>query len=80
MDKKLNKMAVRAGFVTAATTALLLISSPAFAVVRDDGDDPGPGLNVLQTLGLFVATPLVAFGIIAGLVILSERPRKQKDH
>lgn len=77
MDKKLNKKAVRAGVVTAGTTLMLLMSSPAFALSRDDGDDPGSGLSVIQTLGLFVATPLVLFGIIAGLVIVTDKSRKQ---
>ncbi|WNI15511.1 hypothetical protein [Actinacidiphila sp. ITFR-21] len=79
MDKKLSKKAVRAGVVTAGTTMTVLMSSPAFAVVRDDGDDPGSGLSVLQTLGLFVATPIVLFLIIAGLVTLAERPRGQQE-
>ena len=76
MDKKLNKNAVRAGVITAGTTLMLLISSPAFAVTRDDGDDPGSGLSVLQTLGLFVGLPLLLFAVIAGGVILTDRPRK----
>jgi hypothetical protein len=80
VDKKLNKKAVRAGVVTAGTTLMLLISSPAFALVRDDGDDPGHGLSVLQTLGLFVATPIVLFLIIAGLVALTDNSRKQQEH
>lgn len=79
MDKKLNKKAVRAGVVTAGTTLMLLISSPAFALTRDDGDDPGSGLSVLQTLGLFVAIPLVLFGIIAGLVMLTDKSHKQQS-
>jgi hypothetical protein len=83
VDKKLNKKAVRAGVVTAGTTLMLLISSPAFAVTRDDGDDPGSGLSVLQTLGLFVATPIVLFLIIAGGVALTDNSRKlqkQQEH
>jgi hypothetical protein len=79
VDKKLNKKAVRAGVVTAGTTLMLLISSPAFALTRDDGDDPGSGLSVLQTLGLFVAIPLVLFGIIAGLVMLTDKSHKQQS-
>ncbi|MFG1806040.1 hypothetical protein [Streptomyces sp. NPDC049040] len=68
---------MRAGVVTAATTVMLLLSSPAFANTRDDGDDPGSGLSVIQTLGLFVAIPLVLFGIIAGLVMATDKTRKQ---
>ena len=80
MDKKLTKKVVRAGVVTTGTALLLLMSSPAFAVAHDDGDDPGSGLSVLQTLGLFVAIPLVLFGIIAGLVMVTDKSRKQQEH
>ncbi|MFI1090861.1 hypothetical protein [Streptomyces sp. NPDC020917] len=79
MDKKLNKKALRAGVITAATALTLLMSTPAFALAHDDGDDPGSGLNVAQTLGLFVALPLVLFGVIAGLVILTDKSRKQQQ-
>jgi hypothetical protein len=80
VDKKLNKKIVRAGVLTAGTTLMLLMSSPAFALSRDDGDDPGSGLSIIQTLGLFVACPLVLFGIIAGLVIVTDKSRKQQEH
>nr|WP_202555132.1 hypothetical protein [Streptomyces sp. SID4950] len=49
---------------------MLLMSSPALALTRDDGDDPGPGLSVIETLGLYVLCPLVLFAVIAGLVIV----------
>lgn len=78
MDKKLNKKVMRAGVVTAATTVLMLVSSPAFALQRDDGDGPGDGLSVAQTLGLYVAIPLVAFAVIAGLVIVTDKSRKDQ--
>ncbi|MEU2431375.1 MULTISPECIES: hypothetical protein [unclassified Streptomyces] len=75
MDKK---NALRAGAVAAGTTLMmLLMSSPALAVMRDDGDDPGPGLSVAETLGLFVAAPIGLFLVIAGLVMVldkSDRP------
>ncbi|MCX5147694.1 hypothetical protein AB0C90_06475 [Streptomyces sp. NPDC048550] len=78
MDKK---NALRAGAVTAGSTLMmLLMTSPALAVTRDDGDDPGPGLSIAQTLGLYVATPIALFLIIAGLVMVldkSDRPQTQ---
>lgn len=78
MDKK---NALRTGAVAAGTTLMmLLMSSPALALTRDDGDDPGPGLSVAQTLGLYVVTPIVLFLLIAGLVMVldkSDRPKKQ---
>lgn len=76
MDKKLTKKVTRAGVVTAGTTLMLLLSSPAFALTRDDGDDPGSGLSVLQTLGLYVGIPLLLFIVIAGAVVLTDKPRK----
>lgn len=76
MDKK---NALRAGAVTAGSTLMmLLMTSPALAVTRDDGDDPGAGLSIAQTLGLYVATPIVLFLIIAGLVIVTDKSRKQQ--
>nr|WP_202517297.1 hypothetical protein [Streptomyces sp. SID685] len=54
---------------------MLLMSSPALALIRDDGDDPGPGLSVVQTLGLYVLLPLVLFGVIAGLVMALDKSR-----
>jgi len=81
VDKKLNKLTkkvMRAGVVTTGTTLMLLLASPAFALTRDDGDDPGSGLSVIQTLGLFVAIPIALFAIIAGLVIATDKSRKQQ--
>jgi hypothetical protein len=71
-----KKNAVRAGAVTVGTTLMLLMSSPAFALTRDDGDDPGPGLSVVETLGLYVLAPLALFAVIAGLVVASEARKK----
>ncbi|MCX5412570.1 MULTISPECIES: hypothetical protein [unclassified Streptomyces] len=75
MDKK---NAMRAGAVAAGTTLMmLLMSSPALALTRDDGDDPGEGLSVLETLGLYVAAPIVLFAVIAGLVMVLDKSKKQ---
>lgn len=76
VSNKVNKNVLRAGTITAGTALMLLMSSPAFALTRDDGDDPGPGLSVIQTLGLYVAAPIVLFLIIAGLVIAGDKTRK----
>ncbi|MEW2081244.1 hypothetical protein [Streptomyces sp. NPDC005283] len=74
MDKK---NALRAGAVAAGTTLMmLLLSSPALALTQDDGDDPGPGLSVIQTVGLFVVTPLALFALIAGLVMVLDKSKK----
>ncbi|WP_395294025.1 hypothetical protein ACF9IK_10855 [Kitasatospora hibisci] len=64
MDKR---NALRAGAVTATVTLMMLLSSPAMALTRDDGDDPGTSLSVAQTLGLFVLLPIGLFVVIAAL-------------
>ncbi|MEV8127966.1 hypothetical protein AB0P07_28535 [Streptomyces sp. NPDC085944] len=76
MDKK---NALRAGALAAGTTLMmLLMSSPALALTRDAGDDPGTGLSVVETLGLYVLAPLALFAIIAGLVMVLDR--SHPDH
>ncbi|GAA4801186.1 hypothetical protein [Streptomyces ziwulingensis] len=75
MDKK---NALRAGSLAAGTTLMmLLMSSPALALTRDDGDDPGTGLSVIETLGLYVLAPLVLFAVIAGLVMVLDRSHEK---
>ena len=78
MSYQAKKNALRAGVVSAGTTLTMLMSNPAFAVIRDDGDDPGPGLSVAQTLGLYVFTPIAAFLVIAGLVIVGGKAGKKQ--
>ncbi|MFD5554535.1 hypothetical protein ACFWIA_11925 [Streptomyces sp. NPDC127068] len=56
---------------------MLLMSSPALALTRDDGDDPGSGLSVVETVGLFVVLPIVLFLAITALVVVADRPAKQ---
>jgi hypothetical protein len=69
-----KKNALRAGALAAGTTLMmLLMSSPALALTRDDGDDPGPGLSVIETLGWFVIAPLALFAVITGLVMVLDR-------
>lgn len=75
----IKKNAMRAGTLTAGTAALLFMSSPAFAVARDDGDDPGPGLSVFETLSVFVGLPILLFLLIAGLVIAGEKVGKRQN-
>ena len=75
MDKK---NALRAGALAAGTTLMmLLMSSPALALTRDDGDDPGPGLSVIETLGLYVLAPIALFVVIAGLVMVLDRSKPE---
>lgn len=71
-----KKNALRAGALAAGTTLMmLLMSSPALALARDDGDDPGQGLSVVETLGLYVVAPLVLFVVISGLVMILDKSK-----
>jgi hypothetical protein len=79
VSSKVHRNALRAGAVTGGTALMLLLSSPAFALARDDGDDPGPGLSVIETLGLFVAIPAALYLVIAALVMLPGKPGKKQS-
>jgi hypothetical protein len=73
-----KKNALRAGALAAGTTLMMLLMSvPASALTRDDGDGPGSGLSVIDTLGLFVVAPLVLFGVIAGLVMVLDKSKAE---
>jgi hypothetical protein len=73
-----KKNALRAGALAAGTTLMmLLMSSPASALTRDDGDDPGSGLSVIETLGWFVIAPIALFAIIAGLVMVLDKSQEK---
>jgi len=80
VSNKVYKNALRAGTVTAGTSLMLLLSSPAFALTRDDGDDPGKGLSVIETLGLYVAAPIVLFLVIAACVAATDKSRKSPQN
>ncbi|MFF7244170.1 hypothetical protein ACFZBU_09760 [Embleya sp. NPDC008237] len=75
-----NRNALRAGAVSAVVTLMSLISAPAFANIRDDGDDPAPSMGIGETLGIFVGLPVLAFVIIAGLVMLPDIIKKKQQH
>lgn len=79
MSKEVKKNALRAGTVTAGAALMMLLSSPAFALTRDDGDDPGPGLSVIETLGLYVVAPVALFLVIAVLVMIGDKSRKSQN-
>ncbi|MDT0488649.1 hypothetical protein [Streptomyces doebereineriae] len=75
MDKKNAK---RAGVVAAGTTLMMmLMTAPALALVRDDGDDPGPGLSAMETIGLYVVAPIAIFLAITALVMVLDKSKKQ---
>jgi hypothetical protein len=65
-----TRNAVRAGVIGAVLALSLVAASPAFAIYRDDGDEPGGTLSPLMMLLIFVGGPIVLFLGIALLVAL----------
>ena len=79
-----RRPSVRAGFGAAfvgAAMAYLLVAvsllaaSPAMALNRDDGDDPGPGMSNLKILGIFVGIPVLSMALIWILVSIPSMMR-----
>jgi hypothetical protein len=67
-----RRLVTRAAAVLAGTTAAVLAASPAMALMRDPGDEPGTGLSVLETLGYFVGIPLGIVALITFCVFIPE--------
>jgi hypothetical protein len=60
---------MRAAVVLAGVSTIVLLGAPAFAAVREaSAEDPGPGLTVPETLGIFVGIPALIIGVIWVLV------------
>lgn len=59
----------RAFILFAALAVTVLTSAPVQALTREDGDEPGTGLSVLETLAYFVGAPVLLYLIITALVM-----------
>jgi hypothetical protein len=64
-----KRFAVRAGTVAALTSVPVLAAGSAFATTFQ-GEDAGPRLSVLATIGIFVGIPIALFLVITFLVML----------
>jgi hypothetical protein len=71
----MNRRAARAAVVGAVLMSSLLVTSPAMALNRDDGDDPGPGMSNLEILGIFVGIPVGSMALIWILVSIPSMVR-----
>jgi hypothetical protein len=60
---------LRAATVGALAAVPLLLATPAFALHREAGDDPGQGMSVVATILTYVGIPLAIFCVIALLVL-----------
>lgn len=77
VERAVTAPAVRRGVAVLAGLALAAVPAlPALAL--SDGEEPGPGLGLVETLGIFVGIPLALFCLIALLAVASglrHRPR-----
>lgn len=64
------------GFIVGIMTAVLLSPMAAYAYTPDAGDEPGPGMTVLETVGFFVLLPLAIWGVIW---VIWSIPKWRKD-
>ena len=70
------RLAVRGGLLAATAAALVLApASAALAANVDDGQQPGGGLSVMQTLLIFVGIPALLFVVISLLVVAPSMAR-----
>ena len=66
----ISRTALRALVLCTSAPLLVALATPASAVYRDDGDEPGQALSYFSTLLIFGVLPLALFAIIALLVVL----------
>jgi len=69
------RTALRSAALAASVPLSAVLASPAAAITRDDGDQPGAGLTALETLLWFVAVPAGLFVLISLLVIAPSAAR-----
>jgi hypothetical protein len=60
---------LRSATVGSLAAIPVLLASPAFAVHRDAGDDPGQGMSAVATVLVYLGIPLGIFTVIALLVM-----------
>jgi hypothetical protein len=69
---------LRIAVLVTGLLAPVLTAAPAMALIKDDGENPGPSLGDGMTLLLFVVIPLGVFAIITFFALLPSalsRPR-----
>jgi hypothetical protein len=64
--------------IASLSTHLLIISQPAFAVISDDGDEPGVAISGAATVALFIGFPLLIVGLITVAILAPQWSRKAR--
>lgn len=64
--------------IASLSTYLVMISQSAFAVIRDDGDEPGVAISGAATVALFIGFPLLIIGLITVAILAPQWSRKAR--
>ncbi len=64
--------------IASLSTFLLINSQPAFAAIRDDGDEPGVAISGAATVALFIGFPLLIIGFISLAILAPQWSRKAR--
>ena len=64
--------------IASLSTFLLINSQPVFAVIRDDGDEPGVAISGAATVALFIGVPLLIIGLISLAILAPQWSRKAR--
>jgi hypothetical protein len=64
--------------IASLSTYLLINSQPVFAVIRDDGDEPGVAISGAATVALFIGFPLMIIGLISLAILAPQWSRKAR--
>jgi hypothetical protein len=64
--------------IAALSTCFLINSQPVFAVIRDDGDEPGVAISGAATVALFIGVPLLIIGLITVAILAPQWSRKAR--
>lgn len=64
--------------VACLSTYLLINAQPVFAVIRDDGDEPGVAISGAASVALFIGFPLLIIGLISLAILAPQWSRKAR--
>ena len=64
--------------IASISTYSLINSQPVFAVIRDDGDEPGVAISGAATVALFIGFPLLIIGLISLAILAPQWSRKAR--
>ena len=69
-------MAAVSALTSLFVTLLLVPAAPALALERSDGDDPGPRMETITALGLYIGIPLAVYLVVWLLTFAPATTRK----